>query len=287
MAKRKPKRTRTKRTKAASKGARKLHTLHEDYPWEINYADHDARKDSPLYVKSRALLKQITRSTVTPKTPWFFGAGDGADGDGWEDHHGGGLWVHDGQGWFFLKNYAGMEWASQFCADPKKIDQLRQNAARLYQSLFYDNTKAEIAKLDPIYPFDRILKTPITTADQVADWTDSIFNASVSLPKLRHTGTSPKGHGVHHYPTPVYDIELFKHDDFVLWVLDAQRQPAAVLPAHRRGAAKDTPNYGKTVVAYATPGTKLHREMAVAHAKRRVLVAPPDHPLTKQAFRYQ
>jgi hypothetical protein len=180
-----------------------------------------------------------------------------------------------------------MEWASQFCADPAKIERLRQNAARLYQGLFYDNTKAEIAKLDPTYPFERILKTPIINAAGVADWTDSIFNASVSLPKLRHTGTSPKGHGVHHYPTPIYDIELFKHDDFVLWVLDAQRQPTAVLPAHPRGAPKDVPNYGKTIVAYATPGTKLQKKLVAAHRKRRVLVAPPDHPLTKQAFRYQ
>jgi hypothetical protein len=274
------------RAKGAAGSAAGIHTLKEDNPWEIDYAGHEPRADSPLYVKSRKLLTEIANSTSAHGGPeWFYGPGP------WEDHHGGGLWVHDGNGWFFLKNYAGMEWASQFCADPKKVEVLRQNAARLYQGSFYDHSKAEILKLDPQYPFDSVLKTPIKTAEQIALWTDSIFNASVPLPKLRHTGVSPKGHGVHHYPTPVYDIELFKHDDFVLWVLDAQRQPAAVVPTHPRGVTSDDPKYkatyGKTVVSYATPGTKLSAQLASAHRKGNTLVADANHPLTKAAFRNQ
>ena len=41
-------------------------------------------------------------------------------------------WLKDEQGWFLLKNLAGIEWSAQFCADPKKVDALRQNAKRLY-----------------------------------------------------------------------------------------------------------------------------------------------------------
>ncbi len=263
-----------------------VHTLKEDNPWEIRYAGHEPRADSPLYVKSRKILTEIAKSTSLNAGPaWFYGP------DPWEDHHGGGLWVHDGAGWFFLKNFAGMEWASQFCADPVKVDELRRNAARVYQGPFYDHSKSELLKLDSTYPFDDILKTPITTIERVALWTDSIFNASVPLPKLRHTGIAPKGHGLHHYPTPVYDIELFKHDDFTLWVLDDQKQPAAVVPVHPRGVSKDDPkykaNYGKTMVTYATPGTKLAERLSLAHKKGNTLVAGPKHPFTQRAFKKQ
>jgi hypothetical protein len=48
--------------KAASASVNKLHTLHEDHPWTIDYAGHPARKDSPLYVQSRKLLNEITTS---------------------------------------------------------------------------------------------------------------------------------------------------------------------------------------------------------------------------------
>jgi hypothetical protein len=50
----------------------------------------------------------------------------------YEDHHGGGLWLKDAQGWFLVRNLVGMEWSSQFCADPAKVDLIRQNARRLY-----------------------------------------------------------------------------------------------------------------------------------------------------------
>ncbi|HYL22980.1 MAG TPA: DUF6424 family protein [Burkholderiales bacterium] len=263
-----------------------VHILKEDNPWAIDYAGHEPRADSPLYVKSRKMLTEIAKSTSANAGPaWFYGP------DPWEDHHGGGLWIHDGNGWFFVKNFAGMEWASQFCADPAKIERLRQNAARLYQGAFYDNSKKEILKLDATYPFDSVLKTPITSAAQVALWTDSIFNASVPLPKLRHTGVSPKGHGVHHYPTPVFDIELFKRDDFTLWVLDEEKQAAAVVPVHPRGVSKDDPKYaaryGQTMVVYATPGTKLRKRLAVAQAKGKTLVASPEHSFSRAAFKQQ
>ena len=40
----------------------------------------------------------------------------------WQDHHGGALLVKDEQGWFLIKNLVGMEWSSQFCSDPAKVD---------------------------------------------------------------------------------------------------------------------------------------------------------------------
>ncbi|MFZ6647141.1 DUF6424 family protein [Undibacterium sp. TJN25] len=260
--------------------------LKEDNPFVIYYEDHEPRTDSPLYAQSRKLMNAIAQSTSSGKgAGWFYGP------PSWEDHHGGGLWVHDGKGWFFVKNFAGMEWASQFCADPAKVDQLRQNAKRLYQGDFYTNTKSEVARLQKQYPFDDLLNTAITDSKGIALWCDSIFNASVPLPRLRHTGLNPKGHGVHHYPTPITDIELFKHGDFVLWVIDAEGAEAAVVPVHPRGVSPDDPrykkNYGKTAVTFATPGTKLATRLKNAGKKQQQLMIGATDPMTEQAFQEQ
>ena len=274
--------TASARKTATAGGSAGTHTLREDNPWAIDYQDHEPRTDSPLYKESRQLLTLIARSTQADGGPaWFYGP------EKWEDHHGGGLWVHDGKGWFFLKNFAGIEWASQFCADPARIECLRQNALRLYQGDFRSNTKRAVESLSPGYPFDRVLDTEIRTADDVAQWTDSIFNASVPLPKLAHTGVVPQGHGVHHYPTPVTDIALFKHADFTLWVLDDEKKPTAVVPVHRRGAPATTPHYGEVAVAYATPGTDLHQRLVEAHRKGQTIVGSPKSALAKQAFKRQ
>lgn len=296
-------RTRAKSTKASAKrstgkkaaskrpagakpagGTGGTHTLREDNPWEIDYAGHEPRTNSPLYTQSRALLIKIAQSTTqgSGAMAWYYGDAP------WEDHHGGGLWAYGG-GWFFVKNYAGIEWASQFCADPAKVELLRQNAVRLYAG--FPQTEQQVLALDAKYPFRQILTTPIKDAAGVAQWTDSIFNASVPLPKLRHTGLSPKGHGVHHYPTPVWDIELFKEGDFVLWVTDDQGKPAAVVPVHPRGVAKTDPayqkNYGKVAVTYATPDSALAKRLATAQSHGNTMVADAGHSLAKQAFKNQ
>jgi uncharacterized protein DUF6424 len=257
------------------------HTLREDHPWEIRYAGHEPRKDSDLYKRSRPLLTKIADTTTQDGSGvgWYYGDGP------WEDHHGGGLWAYGSKGWFFAKNYAGMEWASQFCANPAKVECLRQNALRFYEG--FPNTEKQVLAIDPQYPFAKVLNNPIKNAADIEQWTDSIFNASVPLPKPRHTGVLAKGHGVHHYPTPVWDIELFKYDDFELWVTDDQSQPVAVVPVHPRGADPSTPNYGKVAVTYATPGTALHQRLAKAWSHGNTLIADARHKFAKAAFRKQ
>lgn len=256
-------------------------TLREDNPFGINYAGHEPRKNSDLYTRSRRLLIKIAKSTTQGGSgvDWYYGDAP------WEDHHGGGLWAYGGKKWFFVKNYAGMEWASQFCADPAKVECLRQNALRLYEG--FRDTEKQVLAIDPQYPFAKILNNPIRTAADIAQWTDSIFNASVPLPRPRHTGISTQGHGVHHYPTPVWDIELFKHTDFTLWVTDDEGQPAAVVPVHPRGADSSVPDYGKVAVTYATPGTALHKRLVKAQSRGNRLVADAGHKFAKEAFRKQ
>jgi hypothetical protein len=194
------------------------------------------------------------------------------------------------------------------CADPAKVDLLRQNAKRLYD-LVAPHVKQE---LDP----GGLLDTPITDAAGVAKWTDSIFNAGVPLHPGFHIGVMPKGKaqaqnpppaadagnspdagdqaqaaaapedpapaGVHHYPTPIVDIQLFKYDDFQLWVTDSEGHPAAVTPVGKRGSG-----IGSVHVQYATPGSQLARQKLQQESAGGALILPPDHPLAQQAFQNQ
>jgi hypothetical protein len=254
-----------------------VHGESESHPWDINVPNHPARADSPEYVAARNKMNQIAGHAAG----MIYGQGP------YQDHHGGALWLQDSEGWFLVRNQAGIEWSSQFCADPAKIDLLRQNAKRLY-----DLVSPQIKQqLDP----GGLLDTPITDAAGVAKWTDSIFNAGVPLHPTFHTGVLPAGGaqrppapasaqpaGVHHYPTPIADIQLFKYDDFQLWVTDAQGNPAAVAPVDKRGSGNASVH-----VLYATPGSQLAQQKHEAESTGAALTLGPDHPLSQQAYQNQ
>jgi Family of unknown function (DUF6424) len=239
------------------------HDEHEDEPWTINIPGHPVRADSPEYVRSRATLTQMASqvSGLVYGTPPY------------EDHHGGGLWLKDAQGWFLVRNLVGMEWSSQFCADPAKVDLIRQNAQRLYAA--FPGSAQELG-------ITELLDTPITDADGIATWTDSICNASIPLPTPAHTGVLPTGGGVHHYPSPITEIAFFKHDDFQLWVTDPQGNPAAVAPVSPRGSGD-----GRVHVLYATPGSALASQVSQSEAQSQPLILDSAHPLAQQAFSQQ
>jgi hypothetical protein len=250
-----------------------VHPESEDHPWTIDVANHPTRTDSPEYVASRKKMNALASESAG----LIYGQGP------FQDHHGGALWVQDGQGWFMVRNVAGIEWSAQFCADPAKVDLLRQNAKRLYD-LLPPGVKQQI---DP----DGLLDAPITNADGVARWTDSIFNAGVPLHPGFHTGVLPAGApppsnsqagGVHHYPTPIADIQLFKYDDFQLWVTDSQGHPAAVAPVDKRGSGNASVH-----VLYATPGSDLAQEKHEVESTGAPLILGPDHPIAQQAYRNQ
>jgi hypothetical protein len=254
-----------------------VHDESESHPWGINVPNHPTRTDSPEYVASRKKMNQMAGQAVG----MIYGQGP------FQDHHGGALWLKDSQGWFLVRNQVGIEWSSQFCADPAKIDLLRQNAQRLY-NLVSPEIKQE---LDP----DGLLDTPIRDAAGVAKWTDSIFNAGVPLHPTFHTGVLPAGGaqsppapesaqlaGVHHYPTPIADIQLFKYDDFQLWVTDDQGNPAAVAPVDKRGSGNASVH-----VLYATPGSQLAQQKHAAEKTGAPLILGPEHPLSQQAYQNQ
>lgn len=239
------------------------HTEHEDDPWTVLIPDHPGREDTPEYVASRSRMNQLADTVANLE----YGKGP------YQCHHGGGLWLKDAGGWFLVRNVAGIEWSAQFCADPAKVDQLRLNARRLYAA--FPDAARELG-------IQELLDTPITDAAGISRWTDGLCNASVPLPPPLHTGTLPAGGGVHHYPTPVTDIQLVKHDDFVLWVTDGEGQPAAVVPMGPRGSGD-----GRVQLVYATPGTRLARTERWGEQHHEPHVLPNDHPLALQAFRHQ
>jgi hypothetical protein len=266
----------------------KEHPEHEDHPWTIQIPEHPKRTDSPTYVASRAKMNKLAKGIDG------FEYGDAP----YQDHHGGGIWLKDADGWFLVRNLVGIEWSAQFCADPAKVDKLRINARRLYAGFPDAVTELGIRKL---------LDEPIVDAEGVARWTDSICNASVPLPVALHTGVRPRDTtgGVHHYPAPIAEIELIRRDDFQLWVETEDGVMAAVVPMAPRGsgdghtrvlfaAVPPPPNEVAPFDALSGPPDSGGPEGALgAPAPVEVefvdgqVILSADHPLSQQAFARQ
>jgi hypothetical protein len=213
-----------------------------------------------------------------------------------EDHHGGGLWLKDDDGWFLVRNQIGIEWSASFCADPAKVDLLRQNARRLYAAF-----PAAVSELG----IRVLLDTPITDLAGVQAWVDSICNASLPLPAEMHRGVLPPTAGMHHYPAPVMEIEFIKYEDFELWQYDERTdEMIAVTPVGARGSGE-----GSTRLAYAAPAfsspdaieesvaLQLDADRSVVdgevdgpeniQADPKDVIFPADHPFSRRAFSRQ
>jgi hypothetical protein len=234
------------------------HVEHEDHGWDVEIPDHPPRRDSGEYRAARAEMHHLAAGGT------FYGP------EPVQDHHGGGLWVKDADGWFLVRNLAGIEWSAQFCADPARVDLLRANARRLYAA--FPGSAEELGIRD-------LLDAPVTDAAGVARWTDSICNASVPLPAAAHTGVLPHGGGVHHYPAPITDIETFKHADFNLFVTDSEGHQAAVVPVAPRGSGD-----GRVQVLWASTGSRVHAMHLSAQGSGQALVLDAGHELAQLAF---
>ena len=237
-----------------------IHSEHEDYAWTRRIPDHPPRKDSAAYLKSRALMNKLAKGVAS----FFYGSPT------YEDHHGGGLWLKDAEEWFLVRNVAGIEWSAQFCADPKKVDQLRLNARRLYERFPEAVSELGIRKL---------LDTPIIDATGVARFTDSILNASVPLPEGAHRGVLPAAGGIHHYPAPVAEIAFFKYDDFDLWVTDDAGNEVAVVPIAPRGSGD-----GRVQVLHALPPEVVPQPPSRVWERGRRRILQASHEVSEKAF---
>ncbi len=188
-----------------------------------------------------------------------------------EDHHGGGIWVKDDTGWLCLTLPLGIKWSAQFCADPTKVDRLRQLTSRVaagFPSTLPGYVQAGYSA------GEQLLTTTITTADDVAAWTDSIFNASLPLPLETHTGVPPAGAGYHHYPKPIVDIDHFRYDDFQPFVTGPAGRPAVVVPVAPQGSGD-----GRVLLLAGQPGSiyadrLLHSSTASQHISTELPTGP-------------
>src|SRR5581483_82160 len=254
------------------------HVEREDDRWAVEIADHPGRTESPEFRKAKETAHRILAAVreQDPGGMLAFLAGPAAGRP--QAHHAGSLWLHDGHGWFLVLSVCGVEWSAQFSASSARVDELRATARRLY--LRFPKTLDELQKLG--YPeAARILSEPITDADGVARWTDSLFNACVMLSAPLHSGTVHGGQtgGWHHYPKSVWDQQVTKTDGFTLWVTGGDGLEAAVTPVAPPGSGD-----GRVEVVYAHPASELHRQMTEAHAAGQRHILEADNPLAEQAF---
>lgn len=159
------------------------HTHGETRPWKIRIVKHPERSVSGHFRAAKKVAKKILEELSAAGAEAPYGPGP------WEMHHGGSLWVMTGSGWRMYRARVGIEWSMQFCADPAKIDRLRQEAADLVAAFPFT-----LPALDALgYKRARdLLSRPVTDADSVEAWTDSLFNACVPMSNPHHSGVLPK-----------------------------------------------------------------------------------------------
>lgn len=263
---------------AQSMNIGQLHTIKVGQTAVANVEGHAARADSPEFVAARTTLHKILTGTGT----FFYGSGQ------IQAHHGGSIWVHDGKTWRMYQNLAGIEWSGQFCADPKKVDLLRQNAKALV-----DQFPATIPKLKELGYNDaeKILNTPITDAKGIALYVDSLYNACVPLPQPVHTGAintaSDRSAGKHTYPTPNDDTVFFCMSDFHPFVYDkASNTTLHVVPVAPRGSGDGRVRVlGVHSPDLAPPlARKLAQKHADAEKSGNAMILSADDPISKKAF---
>ena len=243
----------------------------EEYRWSQYIVDHPKRSDSKWFASAKRTVRKILAELGPGELP--YGPGP------WEMHHGGSLWVRSADGWRMYLARAGIEWSLQFCADPAKVDRLRRDALALVQA--FPGTLPALAGLG-YEEAEEILSTPVTDAQTVKGYTDSLFNSCVPLSRSDHQGILPKAAGEHHYPLPAKAGDFIRYDDFRLWVDLPDGTHGAVTPVSPRGSGD-----GRVRLIYARHGTPEGDAVAQAQAERKAVILPPDNELARQAFAEQ
>ncbi len=246
-------------------------TPKETHPWSVFVVDHPQRSESAWFTAAKRVTHRILAELGRDGCP--YGPGP------WEMHHGGSLWVRGADGWLMYLARAGIEWSMQFCAQPAKVERLRRDALELVQA--FPATMPALAKLG-YDEAEEILSTPITDAQTVARWTDSLFNSCVPLTRPDHQGILPAAAGEHHYPLPVKAGDFIRFDDFQLWVTLPDGSHGAVTPLSPRGSGD-----GRARLVFARHGTPAGDAIALAQSERKAVILPPEHPLAQQAFAKQ
>ncbi|MFD7873716.1 DUF6424 family protein [Streptomyces sp. NPDC059766] len=248
-------------------------TESESHPWKIRLVEHPKRFESSFFRAAKKTAHKILDEMSDADLPY----GSRPTGSGhWEMHHGGSLWVKAERGWRMYRARVGIEWSMQFCAEPVKVDRLRQEAAELVDA--FPLTLPALAELGYEEATD-LLRTPITDADGVEAWTDSLFNACVPMTHDNHQGILPKVPGEHHYPWPVKGADFVRYDDFQLWVTLPDGTHGAVAPVDRRGSGD-----GHVRLMHVPEGSRAADALAEAQDLGLMAVLPPNSSAALQAF---
>lgn len=263
-----------------------LHVQSESNPWQVYLEDHAPRRSSHWFTAAKRTAARILATMGEDTYP--YGPGP------WEMHHGGSLWVLAQGRWRVFRARAGIEWSIQFCADPAKVERLRQDAQALV-SAFPDTVPA--LRTLGYSDVDEVLTTPVTDAAGIERWTDGLFNSCLPLARQHHSAVLPAGAGEHHYPWPVKAADFVRHDDFQLWVaLPGTTSFAAVVPVAPRGSGDGRvrllyaplgTDAGEVVTGQAEGRVPLAAGLAQLPGTAREVVLPADHPLALLAFARQ
>ncbi|MFD8521220.1 DUF6424 family protein [Streptomyces capillispiralis] len=247
-----------------------------NHPWRIRLVSHARRRESAYFRAAKKTAKKILAELGEEDLP--YGPRPSAS-EHWEMHHGGSLWVRTTSGWRLYRARVGIEWSMQFCADPARVDRLRRDAAELVAAFPF--TLPALAALG-YEEAEELLRTPITDADGVEAWTDSLFNACVPLSRGDHQGILPKVPGEHHYPWPVKSADYIRYDDFHLWVTLPDGTHGAVTPVDRRGSGD-----GHVRLVHVPEGSTAADTLARAQDHGEMAVLPPNSSAALQAFAAQ
>ena len=76
-----------------------VHTETETHTWSVNVPDHPQQADSPEYTAAKNKMNEIAAQAPG----LLYGPGP------FQDHHGSALWLQDSQGWFIVRNPAGIQ----------------------------------------------------------------------------------------------------------------------------------------------------------------------------------
>jgi hypothetical protein len=248
----------------------------ENHPWKIRLVDHPKRYESPYFRAAKKTAHRILDEMNDDDLPY------GSRPSGahpWEMHHGGSLWVKGENGWRMYRARVGVEWSMQFCAEPSKVDRLRREAAELVDA--FPLTLPALAALG-YDEAEHLLRTPITDADAVERWTDSLFNSCVPMSHGNHQGVLPQVPGEHHYPWPVKGADFFRYEDFELWVTLPDGTHGAVAPVDRRGSGD-----GHVRLVHVSEESEAAGAFLEAQEQGKMAVLPPNSSVALQAFARQ
>ncbi|MEU0256200.1 DUF6424 family protein [Streptomyces sp. NPDC006184] len=254
----------------------------ENHPWHTRLVEHPKRFESSHFRAAKETAQKIPHAMDDSDLPYGPRPVDPHKGskssEHWKMHHGGSLWVKSPGSWRMYRARVGIERSMQFCADPEKVDRLRQEAAELVDASPLTLPAPAVLGYGRA---EELLRTPVEDADGVEAWT-ALFNACVPLSRGNHQGIRPDVPGEHHRPWPVKSADFVRYDDFQLWVTLPDGTQGAVTPVDHRSSGD-----GHVRLVFVPEGSAAAATVAEAQDRGLMAVLPANSDAAKQAFAQQ